>query len=95
MIECLEGLAGVATDQGQATHALQLMGAAHTAREAAHTPLIPAEREALDRLEAAARAHLGETEAATAWQAGREMSLDEMVGEALTDDPEPAPDGTA
>jgi hypothetical protein len=99
--ECLEGLAWAACAQGEdaltradaaATHcftrAARLLGAAEVIRNAIGAPMAPSYRTAHDSVVAAVRAHLGATVSA-AWDAGRALSLEQAVVEALTADTRP------
>jgi tetratricopeptide (TPR) repeat protein len=78
----LEGLAGVAQAEGQATRALRLAGAASAWREEAGAPR---GRSAVDRCLAAARGMLDENAAAVAWNEGRAMTLEDGITYALSD----------
>ena len=81
---CLETLAAVASSQGQPERAARLLGAAETVREAGGFALPPAHRAEHDRSVAAVRARLGEEAFASAWAAGRAMTLEEAVDYALS-----------
>jgi len=87
---CLEGLAWVANAQGRSMPAARLFGASEALRErigAAPWPLWLAEHE---RNVAATRTSLGEEAYAAAWAAGRALSVDAAITEALGAG-EPAP----
>ena len=79
----LEDFGGLATTQGQPKRALLLAGAAYTLRSAIMAPLPPLEQTRLDRRLAPAREALGEVEATTIWEAGRQMTLEEAIAFAL------------
>jgi len=89
-VECIEGLGWAACSQGQAagdaacfTRAARLLGAAATSRESTGNPMAPAVRAANDRVIADTRAQLGETAFAAAWAAGRALTFEEAIAEAL------------
>jgi predicted ATPase/DNA-binding SARP family transcriptional activator/DNA-binding CsgD family transcriptional regulator len=85
----LADLAGLAAAEGDAARALRLAGAAERAAEEAGATLQPTERARLDRWLAGARRALGPTAAEAARAAGRDLSVDEAVTEALA---APAPE---
>jgi predicted ATPase/DNA-binding CsgD family transcriptional regulator len=88
---CLEGLAVAAGTRGAAERAARLFGAADGLREAAGVTLPPPHRAAHDARVGAARATLRPEVFASAWAAGRAMSLDQAVRYALRDaDPDDA-----
>ena len=60
-----------------------LLGAAAALREESGVPVPASEREDHDRAVAAARTTLGETAFAAAWAAGRALTMEEAVNEAL------------
>ena len=70
----LEGLAGVASAQGELRWAAQLWGAAEALREANAFPLPPVDRTSYEQGVRAARAQLGAPAFAAAWQEGRTMT---------------------
>jgi predicted ATPase/DNA-binding CsgD family transcriptional regulator/DNA-binding XRE family transcriptional regulator len=83
---CLEGLAGVAAAQGKGEHAAQLWGAAEVLLERgeaavyAYTP----DRALYARAVAAARGQLDAQRWSAAWAAGRSMSIEAVVAQALS-----------
>ncbi len=81
--ECLEGVATVAQAQGHRARAALLHGAADGLRTALGAPLPPGDRAAHDRIATALRETLGEQAFATAWAAGRALSLEQAVAAAL------------
>jgi predicted ATPase/DNA-binding XRE family transcriptional regulator len=81
----LESLASLAARQGQGARAARLFGAAEAARATLGTPLPPSQQAYCAPGRAAARAALGAAAFATAWAAGRALSLDEAIVEALRD----------
>ncbi|MCC6628694.1 MAG: hypothetical protein IT340_14990, partial [Chloroflexi bacterium] len=87
--ECLEVLATVAAGTGQdpigAHRATRLLGAAAAVRETIGVPLPPVDRPAVEARVRQARSVLGGERFAAAWSAGRAMTLDEAVGEALAE----------
>jgi predicted ATPase/DNA-binding CsgD family transcriptional regulator len=70
----LEGLADVAASQGEFRWAAQLWGAAEALREASAVPLPPVDRTTYEQDVQAARAQLGASAFAAAWQEGRTMT---------------------
>jgi predicted ATPase len=78
---CLEELAGLAQARGQPEQAVRLSGAAGMLCEVASVPPPSTAEHTI----AAARAQLGETTFAAAWAAGRAMTLEQAIAEALDD----------
>jgi non-specific serine/threonine protein kinase len=81
--QCLEGLAAVAAAQGEFDRSARFYGRAEALRRAIDAPLPPSERAEHDRRVAAARAQGGEAAFAAAWAAGRALTLERIVAEAL------------
>jgi predicted ATPase len=81
---CLEGLAAVAAPQ-QPERAARLWGAAEALRELVGAPLWPADRLALDRTVAQTRARIDTASFTTAWEAGRELQLEQAIDLALSE----------
>jgi predicted ATPase/class 3 adenylate cyclase len=79
----LEALASLATAQQQAEWAARLFGSAEALQEVFHFILAPADRADHDRDVATARAALGEAAFAAAWAAGRAMTMEQAIDEAL------------
>ena len=79
----LELLAKVAAAGKQSERAARLLGAAMTMRMQVGAPLMEANQEETERETAAARQVLGEEAWATAYAAGRALSLEEAIAEAL------------
>jgi non-specific serine/threonine protein kinase len=89
---CLDALAGVAVTQGRPERAARLFGAADVLRETIHTVVPQAQREEYDRNMATLRARLDETALAAAWAAGRAMTLEQAIDDALAlDEASPRP----
>jgi non-specific serine/threonine protein kinase len=86
----LEGLAGVSAARGAMERALRIAGAATALRERIGAPLWPAGLAALEQRLGPARQRLGPARAAECWAAGRALSLDDAVAEAMGRDV-PAP----
>jgi predicted ATPase/DNA-binding SARP family transcriptional activator len=82
--ECLEGLAGAATALGEAPAAARLLGAAEALREAIGAPLPPVEEADRERIVAGLRENSSREAIAEAWAAGRDLTLELAVQEALT-----------
>jgi DNA-binding CsgD family transcriptional regulator len=84
---CLEALATMAAGTGRdptgAYRATRLLGAAVAVRETIGAPLPPVDRPAVETVVRQARSTLGEERFAAAWTAGRSLTPDEAVAEAL------------
>jgi predicted ATPase/DNA-binding CsgD family transcriptional regulator len=80
---CLATLGAVAAAVGRAEPAARLFGAEEALRERRGLDLTPAGRPRRDRLVAPARARLPASAFAAAWEAGRALSPDRAVAEAL------------
>jgi predicted ATPase/DNA-binding XRE family transcriptional regulator len=80
--ECLEDIAGL-SGAAQPASAARLFGAAEAVRESAGIPLPPIRRPAYERDLAAARAQLDQVAWETAWAAGRALTLEQAIAEAL------------
>lgn len=78
----LEGLARVAGARGQCEKAARLFGAAEALREGIGDPLPPRDRADYEQEVRAVRARLDESQFASAWTRGREMTVQEAVTEA-------------
>jgi predicted ATPase/class 3 adenylate cyclase len=79
----MEALGSLAVAQGQPERAARLFGAADALREAAGAPMPPVERGDYQREVAAVLAALGKDTFATAWAAGRAMTLEQAIASAL------------
>jgi tetratricopeptide (TPR) repeat protein len=79
----LAGLAGVAGGTWQPRRAAQLLGAVERIHESIGQSLTPIDRNVFDRYAAAIRAQLDDATFAAAWAAGRALTLDEAIAEAL------------
>jgi tetratricopeptide (TPR) repeat protein len=77
---CLEGLATVATEQGELVWAAHLWGASDALREAIGTPIPPVYLLAYEREVAKARAQVGNETFAKAWAEGRTMTPEQANG---------------
>jgi hypothetical protein len=82
----IEGLAATAAAEGCAERAARLFGAAEIWRALSGFPLPPTHRTIYDRDVAAALAQLGDDAFAGAWAAGRALTLDQAIAEALAID---------
>jgi tetratricopeptide (TPR) repeat protein len=71
--------------QGQPRRAVRLLGAVGAIRQAIDRRVTPAERQVEERVLSEARDALGEETFAAAWAAGRAMSLEEAINDALGD----------
>jgi len=80
---CLEGVALVDRMHERFERAALLYGAAAGLRAAIGAPLPPVDRVACDRSATALRGALGEQAFATAWAAGRALSLEQAIAAAL------------
>ncbi|MGH2368930.1 MAG: tetratricopeptide repeat protein, partial [Chloroflexota bacterium] len=81
---CLVGLAGVAVAQGQPERAARLLGAEEALREAIGAPRAPTHAPDHRRFLAAAHAALGDSAFAAAFAAGRSLSFEAAVAEAMS-----------
>jgi tetratricopeptide (TPR) repeat protein len=81
--ECLAELADTLLRQDHATYAAHLYGLAEILREQIGTTVEPAEQPAYDQSIASLRAQLGEQAFAAAWAAGRALTLEQAIAEAL------------
>jgi hypothetical protein len=83
----LVGLAGVMRAQGRLEWAARLLGAAETLSDTsgAYRGLAGTGNFIVERTTAAVRAQLDEVTCATAWAAGRAMTLEAAIEEALRD----------
>ena len=88
----LEGLAGVASVQGQATRALRLAGAAAALRAATGRPPTATEQARLERWLAPAWTELGDTAGSSVWQEGGTMALEEAIRDAVKTRAQPKQD---
>ncbi len=79
----LENIGGLLSLQGEAVCAIQLAAAAATLRERLNTPLSPAEQSQVDQALEPARQALGTVAAASAWEAGRALTLEQSIAAAL------------
>ena len=80
---CLEGLAAVATLEGHPARAARLFGAAQAQRETIGIPVHPAYQADHDHRLAAIRDVLNQEDFTLAWAAGRALSLEAAVAEAI------------
>jgi non-specific serine/threonine protein kinase len=83
--DAVESLAWVATAQRLPQRATRLYGAAEALRQLGGSPMLGELKARRERRLLALRQALGETEFATAWQAGRVLSVDQAVALALED----------
>jgi hypothetical protein len=88
----LEGLAGVAAVQGQATRALRLAGASAALRAVAARPATASEQARLERWLQPAWTELGETAGSSVWQEGGTMALEEAIRDAVKTRTQPKQD---
>jgi non-specific serine/threonine protein kinase len=82
--ECLEVLAGVVSMQQQPERAARLFGAAEALRELIGAPMNGADRALQGRGVAMARAAFSASAFSAAWAAGRALSADQAIEEALS-----------
>jgi DNA-binding CsgD family transcriptional regulator len=83
---CLEGLAGVVAELGDAARGATLLGAAASMRERYGAPRHPHYQARYERTLAAARAGLNAGDFAAAWDAGSAMSREAAVALAMAPD---------
>ncbi|HEV3351848.1 MAG TPA: tetratricopeptide repeat protein [Acidimicrobiales bacterium] len=81
--DCLEDLAGVAFDEGDAARAAVLLGAADTLRRQAATPVPPAMRVSVDELVASVRDAIGADAFEQQWTAGQALTAEAAADIAL------------
>lgn len=86
---CLDALAEVTVRRGEPRDAARLLGAAAALREAMAVPFMPTDRSRVERTTAAARSALDERAYATAWNAGRVLSVEDLLAEASRLHPSP------
>jgi hypothetical protein len=79
----LEGWAEVALAQDRPARVARLCAVAASLREAIGSPLWPVEQARYDRTVAVARAQVDETAFAAAWEEGRALPLEQIIGEVL------------
>ena len=82
----LECLAFLAQAEGRAERAARLLGAADAARAAHHSPMWPDQQTEYDRELGALRGQLGDAALASAWAAGRTLTLEAAVALAVSID---------
>ncbi|HEU5098754.1 MAG TPA: BTAD domain-containing putative transcriptional regulator [Roseiflexaceae bacterium] len=80
---CLTGFAGLASEIGQPVRAARLFGAAEALRETIGLSQQSDERATYDRTVAALRAQLDAAAFAAAWAAGRVMTVEQAIADAL------------
>jgi len=85
--ECVLGLASVAADHGRPERAARLVGASETILDSGRTGRWPADRVEYDRTVGTARTALGDAPFAAAHEAGREMTLEQVIAYVLEDSP--------
>lgn len=81
--ECLEGLAGVALRQNQLERAARYLGAVEALRQLLNAQVLSAYQADHDRAVSTVRKRLGKKAFETACAAGRHMSMDSMLEDAL------------
>jgi non-specific serine/threonine protein kinase len=81
--DCLEALAGVVFDEGDASRAALLLGAADAMRRAAATPLPPVMRESVDALVGDVRGALGDERFDEQWTVGQSLTAEAAAEVAL------------
>jgi ATP/maltotriose-dependent transcriptional regulator MalT len=80
--ECLEGLAGVGADLGNAELSAKLMGMAELIREETSSPMPLIDHENYDRDVVTIRSLLGQSNFRKIWAAGRALTLEQAIDEA-------------
>jgi hypothetical protein len=83
MLECLEGLAGLAAVEGEAADAARLLGAVEALREDSGLQMSVAHGTLFAHWMEQARARLDDDHFRLAWNVGRAMSADEAIVFAL------------
>jgi hypothetical protein len=79
----IEGLASIAACTGQEERAILLAGGASMIRQMIGTPLSERAQTDFEQFLAPARATLGKEAAEAEWTKGRNMKIEQIVGEAL------------
>jgi non-specific serine/threonine protein kinase len=87
----LAGIAGVAAAQGQPERSARLSGAAEALFDALGIVVEPVDRTEYDRNREIARAQLDGDAFAAAWEAGRALTIEQAIAEALEPPPETPP----
>lgn len=80
---CIEGLAAVASAEGNAPRAVRLWGSAAASRAALHAPLPPVDRPRRDAMLAELRRTLGDAAFEALWAEGQALTLEAAVAEAM------------
>jgi predicted ATPase/DNA-binding CsgD family transcriptional regulator/DNA-binding XRE family transcriptional regulator len=94
LVECLESFAALAAAQSMTEVALQLAGAAVAIRESIGAVQSPFRRDLLERSLSVAPGGVTDHIYAHAWQAGRELTIQEAIALALSIQPSGARDST-
>jgi predicted ATPase len=81
--DCLDGIAVILAVQGEAARGARLMGAAAVIRETIQVPLAPAERPIAEQRVPTVRAALGDDAFDAAYHAGRALTWEQAVAEAM------------
>jgi non-specific serine/threonine protein kinase len=89
----LAGLGGVEAERGEPVRAARLLGAAAELFRTVSQKMQSVDQVEFERSVAAVRARMDEAGFAAAWAAGRAMSLDQAVADALSDREAPDQDG--
>jgi hypothetical protein len=76
-------MAELAMMQGEPNQAARLYGATEMLRDSIHAPLELGQRAHVDSIVATTRSQLGENAFAAAWAAGRVLTPDQAIAEAL------------
>jgi len=80
---CLDALAGMAVAEGAWERAARVFGAAEAIRQAINVPVVYFQRAGYERNVAAVRAQHDAATFVAAWAAGRVMTLEQAIAEAL------------
>ncbi|KPV48539.1 hypothetical protein SE17_37520, partial [Kouleothrix aurantiaca] len=80
---CIEGLAAVASAEGDAARAVRPWGSAAASRAALHAPLPPVDRPRRDAMLAELRRTLGDAAFEALWAEGQALTLEAAVEEAM------------
>jgi predicted ATPase/transcriptional regulator with XRE-family HTH domain/Tfp pilus assembly protein PilF len=83
LVECLEGIAALSSEEHNAARAARLLGFSAELRARMGTPVPPVLRAEHDHARAALRDTLGADALAAAWEAGAALPLDEAIAEAI------------
>jgi tetratricopeptide (TPR) repeat protein len=83
LMACLEGVAGVLAQRGQAVPAVRILALTSTMHEEAGVSIAPADRLAYERYMSSLRTQLDDLSFAAAWAEGKQWTLEQAVASAM------------